>query len=79
MFTFKLYPLKDSLFYIFLQNMEMECDHAVFMHAMRTCLPSQVKTQYLQVKNIVDTSIKHQISGQSTAVIKGSMYICLMW
>ncbi len=38
-------------------------------------LPHQVKTQYLQISNIVDTSIKHQISGQSTTVVKGCMYI----
>ncbi len=36
-----------------------------------TFLPYQVKTQYLQTKNIVDTSIKHQISGQATTVVKG--------
>ncbi len=27
----------------------------------------------------VNITIKHQISGQSTAVVKVCMYICLMW
>ncbi len=35
----------------------------------------QVKTQYLQLKNMVDTSIKHPISGQSSTVVKGCVYI----
>ncbi len=43
------------------------------------CLPYQVKTQYLQIYNRVDTSIKHQISGQSTTVVKACMYIWLIW
>ncbi len=42
-------------------------------------LPHQVKTQYLQILNIVDTSIKHQISAQSFNVVKGCMYIFLVW
>ncbi len=41
-------------------------------------LPHQVKTQYLQIENIVDTSIKYQISGKSTTVVKGCMYIWLI-
>ncbi len=44
-----------------------------------TDLPSQAKTQYLQIWNIVDTSIKHPITGQSTTVVKGSMYIWFIW
>ncbi len=36
----------------------------------------QVKMQYLQIQNIVDTSIKCQISDKSTTVVKGCMYIC---
>ncbi len=28
---------------------------------------------------VLDTSIKHLISGQSTAVVKGCIYICLIW
>ena len=36
----------------------------------------KVKMQYVQVLNIVDTSIKHQISGQSTPMVKGCMHIC---
>ncbi len=31
----------------------------------------KVTTQYVQIYNIVDTSIKHQISGQSTSTLKG--------
>ena len=30
-------------------------------------------------KNIVDTSIKHPISGQSITEVKGCMYIRLIW
>ena len=33
----------------------------------------QVKTQYLQILNVIDTSIKHAISGQSTPMAKGWM------
>ncbi len=36
-------------------------------------LPYQVKTQYLQILNIVDTSIKHQVSVQSIPLPKGCM------
>ncbi len=39
-------------------------------------LPHKVKTQYLQIQNIImiiDTSIEHQISGQSTSIVKGCM------
>ena len=39
-----------------------------------TSRPHKAKTQYLQLQNIVDTSIKHPIS-----VVKGSMYMCLIW
>ena len=41
------------------------------------CVPllHKVKRQYVQIKNIVDTAIKHQISGQSTSIPKGCMYI----
>ncbi len=38
-------------------------------------LPHQVKVQYLQVKNTVDTSIKRYISGQFSTLLKGCMYI----
>ena len=36
----------------------------LFWLLTRIYLPSQVKTQYLQISNIVDASIKHQISDQ---------------
>ena len=39
------------------------------------CLPYQVKTQYLQILSIIDTSIKRIISDQSTPMVKGSMDI----
>ena len=45
-------------------------------------LPYKVKTQYLQISNVIDTSInsiKHPISGQSTRVAKGCMSLCLIW
>ncbi len=35
----------------------------------------KVKTQYWQISNIIDTSIKHQISGQSTPMVKRCMDI----
>ena len=53
----------------------IEINHAIDI------LPSQVKTQYLQIWIIVhvDTSIKRQISSQSSSVVKGRMEICLIW
>ena len=39
----------------------------------------QSKTQYLQISNIRDTSIKHLISSQSTPMVTGCMDICLVW
>ena len=45
------------------------------LHLSKIILPYQLKTQYLQILNVVDTSIKRQISGQSTTVVKGCMYI----
>ncbi len=41
-------------------------------------LPYQVKTQYLQILNIIDTSIYRAALGQSTAMIKGCMNTCLI-
>ncbi len=38
-------------------------------------LPHQVKTQYMQIINIVDTSIKHPISDYFTPMVKGYMDI----
>ena len=37
-------------------------------------LPYKVKMQYVQISNIIDTSIKHQISNQSTPMIKGCIH-----
>ena len=45
------------------------------MNEERTDLLYKVKTQYVQISNIVDTSIKHPISDQSTTVVKGYMDI----
>ncbi len=42
-------------------------------------LPYQVKTQYLQILNIIDTSLKCAISSQSTPMSKGCIDICLIW
>ena len=36
-----------------------------------TVLPHKVKTQYVQLSKIIDTSIKSPISGQSTPMLKG--------
>ena len=38
-------------------------------------LSYKVKTQYVQISNNIDTSIKHAISGQSTPKVKGCMDI----
>ena len=35
-------------------------------------MPHKVKMQYLQISNIVDISIKHQISRQLTYMLKGN-------
>ena len=35
----------------------------------------KVKMQYVQISNIIDTSIKRPISGQSTLLVKGCMDI----
>ncbi len=34
-------------------------------------LTAVVRTHYVQISNIIDTSIKRQISGQFTTVVKG--------
>ena len=39
----------------------------------------KVKTQYVQISNIKDTSIKHQIFGQSAPVVNGCMDVGLIW
>ncbi len=39
----------------------------------------KVKTQYVQISNIIDTSIKHPISGQSTPMVKGCMDMHMIW
>ena len=36
-----------------------------------TSLLYKVKIQYVRLSNIVDTSIKHSISGQSTPMVEG--------
>ena len=38
-------------------------------------LPYKVKTQYLQILNMIHTSIKHPVSGQSTSMVKECMNI----
>ena len=35
----------------------------------------KVKMQYVQIQNKLDTSIKHEISSQSTSMLKGCMYM----
>ena len=37
----------------------------------------KVKSHYVQISNIVDTSIKQQISGQSSTMVKGCMNIIM--
>ncbi len=36
-------------------------------------LPYKVKTKYVEISNIADTSHKHPNSGQSTPMVKGCM------
>ena len=43
-----------------------------------TNLTHKLKTQYLQIYNILDTSIQRPISGQSTNVVKCYIYMCFM-
>ena len=50
---------------------------AIFILA--AILPYELKTQYLQISNIIDTSIKRPISGQSTPMVKDCVGICLIW
>ena len=45
------------------------------MKSAHNHLPHTVKMQYVQIENIVDTSIKRKISGQSTSMLKGCMYM----
>ena len=52
---------------------------ATSLQLQKTMLLHQVKMQYQHIQNIVDTSIKHQISGQSTPTVKGCFDICSMW
>ena len=44
-------------------------------HTWLTFQLYKVKTQYVQTSNIVDISIKHPISGESTPILKGCMYM----
>ena len=59
--------------FIYLQGFHYSC-----VLLIATYLPHKVKTQYVQISNIVDTSFKHQIFCQSTSMVKGCMYICLI-
>ncbi len=66
-----------NVYHKWLGEMSTTCD-IIFSTWLRTCgkiiryvLPYKVKTQYVQISNIVDTSIKHAISSQSTPMVKG--------
>ncbi len=50
-----------------------------FELGVKNNLLNQVKMQYLQIFNTIDTSIKHVILSQSTAMVKGCMDIHLIW
>ncbi len=67
---FVCYLLKIALLFSFKIISEIKQDY--------NNLPPQVKTQYLQIQNIVDTSIKRQISDQSISMLKGCIYVCLI-
>ena len=43
-----------------------------------TTLPYKVRRQYVQISNIIDTSITHTISGHSTPMVTGCMDLCLI-
>ncbi len=49
----------------------------VMLHPLISAVPS--KRAVSANKNIVDTSLRHLISGQYTTVVKGCMYIWLIW
>ena len=55
--------------------------HDIIFPSKFVVLPYKVKTQYVQVSNIADTSIKHPISGQSTPMVKGfkDMFDMVLW
>ncbi len=58
---------------------EYEEELCILLAYIHELLPYQVKTQYLQILIIAYTSIIHSIYGRSTTVVKGCMYICLIW
>ena len=43
----------------------------VYLPICSICLPYKVKMQYVQISNIIDTSIKRTISGQPSPMVKG--------
>ncbi len=52
----------------------MKLVHNICIH-YKSAPPSKNTVLLYMYINIVDTSIKHPISGQSTTVVKGCMYI----
>ena len=69
---------QDQSNFLFNQNFNLKLLHETITSRLNQVgLPYQGKTQYLQILNIVD---KHQISGQSTTVVKVvHVDICLVW
>ncbi len=61
-------------------NIQHKCSWvlSLYVDLAPTIIPHKVKTKYVQIENKVDTSIKYHISGQSTFMLKGYMYICLI-
>ena len=59
-------------------NHHFRFNHLVVMHLRSSAVPSKNAVS-ANIKHIVDTSIKRQISGQSNTVVKCCMYICLQW
>ena len=51
----------------------------MYRRLMLLVLPFKVKVQYVQTSNVIDPSIKHPISGQSTPMVKDCMNIYLTW
>ena len=64
--------LKPALFKTCLRN-----DKSKFCMLCNSVLSKNAVSA--NIKHTIDTSIKYQILGQFTTVVKGCMYICLLW
>ena len=46
---------------------------------LHVCRTKYIKTQYVQISCLIDTSIYHPIWGHYNPMVKGCMDICLIW